>query len=57
MTSIPCIAGPTLDKKCIWLSDAAPSHEILRKIDFIVELLFVVKIFAVKILLEQWTGG
>ena len=27
-------AGPNLDKKCIWLSDAAPSHEICRKIYF-----------------------
>ena len=27
-------AGPNLDKKCIRLSDAAPSHEIIRKIYF-----------------------
>ena len=30
-------AGPNLDKKCIWLSDAAPSHEIFRKIYFVVK--------------------
>ena len=30
-------AGPNLDKKCIWLSDAAPSHKICRKIYFVVK--------------------
>ena len=24
-------SGPDLDNKCIWFSDPAPSHEILRK--------------------------
>ena len=27
--------GPNLDKKFIWLSDTAPSHEILRKVYFL----------------------
>ena len=30
-------AGPNLDKKCVWLSDAAPSPEIYRKIYFVVK--------------------
>ena len=29
--------GPNLDKKCVQLSDAAPSPEILRKIYFVVK--------------------
>ena len=24
-------SGPNLDKRCVWLSDTAPSHEILKK--------------------------
>ena len=30
-------SGPNLDKNCIWLSDAALSHEILRKKYFVVK--------------------
>ena len=29
--------GPNLNKKCVCVSDASPSHEILRKINFIVK--------------------
>ena len=31
------ISGPTLDKMCIWLLEANLSHEILRKIYFVVK--------------------
>ena len=29
--------GPNLDKMCIWSLDAAPSHELLREIYFVVK--------------------
>ena len=32
-------SGPNLDNKCVRLSDAAPSSEILRKIHFFVKSL------------------
>ena len=30
-------SGSNLDKRCVWLSDTAPSHEILKKNYFVVK--------------------
>ena len=31
------VPSPNLDKTCVWILDVAPSHEILRRIYFIVK--------------------
>ena len=31
------VPSPNLDKTCVWILDVAPSHEILRRIYFVVK--------------------